>query len=314
MSREGPIAIVSVRADAYAETLRSHLPNQRFELCRSIDESPAAIDRCEIALGDPNLLASLLSRMPNLRWIQSTWAGVTPLTDELRRDYRLTGVQGIFGQAITEYVTAQLLHFTQRLTARARAQAERQWWPEPSMSLSGRRLLILGTGSIGSALANRLTSAFDLACYGMNSNGRQVEGFTACFTPDALHEQLAQCDFLVNTLPDTAATRGLLSAAAISQLRDHAFFVNVGRGSVVDPAALAKALAAGSLAGAALDVFEQEPLPQDSELWGVPNLAISAHIAALTRPGDIVPIFAENLSRYRSGRDLLYEINFERGY
>jgi phosphoglycerate dehydrogenase-like enzyme len=129
-----------------------------------------------------------------------------------------------------------------------------------------------------------------------------------------LHDFLEQCDYLVAVLPQTAATDKLLDAAALARLPAHAYFINVGRGNVVDDEALIDALHNNRLAGAALDVFNEEPVPKDSPLWDTPNLSITAHVAAVSYTSIIVPIFVENYRRYLDKQPLNYVIDFAAGY
>ena len=125
---------------------------------------------------------------------------------------------------------------------------------------------------------------------------------------------LADVDYLVSVLPDTPATTGLLDAAAFEALPAHAYFINVGRGNIIDEMALLDALQNTQIAGATLDVFDKEPVPATSPLWDAPNLSITAHIAAISHPSLIVPIFVNNYRRYTNNEPLQHVIDLERGY
>ena len=129
-----------------------------------------------------------------------------------------------------------------------------------------------------------------------------------------LHDFLEPLDYLVAVLPQTAATEKLLDKTALAKLPAHAYFINVGRSNVLDDKALTDALQGKELAGATLDVFDQEPLPVDSPLWDTPGLSITAHIAAISHPSLIVPIFVENYRRYVSKQALRYVVDFDKGY
>jgi phosphoglycerate dehydrogenase-like enzyme len=131
---------------------------------------------------------------------------------------------------------------------------------------------------------------------------------------DQLHEFLESLDFLVAILPNTPDTDNLLDAAALARLPAHAYFINIGRSNVVDDGALIDALRNHRLAGAALDVFDEEPVPQDSPLWDTPNLTITAHVAAVSYPSIIVPIFVDNYRRYLDKQPLKYVVDFAAGY
>ena len=266
-----------------------------------------------VLLGEPDLVAAVLDDLPEVRWVQSTWAGVTPLIEQHRRDYHLTGVKGVFGPQMAEYVLGHLLAHQLRLLERLGRQAQRDWWPEPSSTLAGGTLGILGTGSIGAEIARR-ARVFDLAVIGLSRSGRAQADFDRVWPVADLTDFLQRADFVVSVLPDTPATQGLLDAKAIAAMRPGAYFVNVGRGSVVDETALAEALNRHHLGGAALDVFNEEPLPRVSPLWHAENTLVTAHVAARSWPRDIAALFIDNYRRYAAGEALRYIVEFDRGY
>ena len=266
-----------------------------------------------VLLGEPDLVADVLDDLPAVRWVQSTWAGVTPLIDQHRRDYHLTGVKGVFGPQMAEYVLGHLLAHQLRLLERLGRQAQRDWWPEPSSTLAGGTLGILGTGSIGAEIARR-ARVFDLAVIGLSRSGRAQADFDRVWPVADLADFLLRADFVVSVLPDTPATQGLLDAKAIAAMRPGTYFVNVGRGSVVDETALAEALNRHHLGGAALDVFNEEPLPRVSPLWHAENTLVTAHVAARSWPRDIAALFIDNYRRYAAGEALRYTVDFDRGY
>ena len=285
----------------------------QITLAGTVEAARAAASGQPVLLGEPDLVAAVLDDLPDVRWVQSTWAGVTPLIGHPRRDYHLTGVKGVFGAQMAEYVLGYLLAYRLRLLERLGRQAQRDWWPEPSATLAGRTLGILGTGSIGAAIARR-ARVFDLAVIGLSRSGRPQPAFDRVWPTAQLNDFLPRADFVVSVLPDTPDTRGLLSAQAIAAMRPGAYFINVGRGSVVDETALAEALDAGRLGGAALDVFQVEPLPRSSPLWHAGNTLVTAHIAARSWSRDIAALFIDNYRRYAAGEALRYTVDFERGY
>jgi phosphoglycerate dehydrogenase-like enzyme len=276
--------------------------------------SGSAVD-CDLALGEPSLLAQALPRLTSLRWIQATWAGVEPLLDPaLRRDYVLTNARGVFGPQMSEYVFAYLLAHERRILDKHRAQEAGRWDPTPPGALRGKQMGLLGVGTIGAALA-RTAKHF----------GMRVKGFTraseTCADVDAyFHGEVAKApfaadlDYLVSIVPSTGATRHLVDAALLAALPPRAVFVNPGRGSAVDEAALAEALRTGRLAGAVLDVFQTEPLPPAHELWRTPNVLVTSHTAALSAPADIAPVFIDNYRRLIAGKPLQYRVDFEAEY
>ena len=193
------------------------------------------------------------------------------------------------------------------------AQRQREWLGVRSGVLQGKRLGIMGTGSIGRHLAQTAAS-FGVSVTGLSLSAAATPGFEKVRPIDQLYEFLEEIDYLVSTLPQTNQTDNMLEAAALAKLPAHAFFVNVGRSNVVDDAALIDALQNEELAGAVLDVFDEEPLPQGNPLWYAPNMLITAHIAAISHPALIVPIFVENYRRYMRKKPLKYVIDFDAGY
>jgi len=266
-----------------------------------------------VILGQPDLVAEVLDEMPGVRWVQSNWAGVTPLLNLGRSDYVLTGVKDIFGPQMAEYVLGYLLANELKIFERLGRQANRNWWEESSGSLKGKTLGIMGTGSIGSHIA-RMAQPFGMNITGFSRSGASVEGFERVFSGNQLDDFLTEPDYLVCVLPDTPGARHLLDARAFRVMKNGCYLVNVGRGALIDEEALAKTLFQGKLSGAVLDVFQTEPLPTESPLWNAPGLIVTGHVAAKSWPEDIARIFSENYRRYIKGEPLKYQIDFEKGY
>jgi phosphoglycerate dehydrogenase-like enzyme len=266
-----------------------------------------------IILGQPDLVATELRGWPEVWWVQSSWAGVTPLLNCGRRDFLLTGVKDTFGPEMAEYVIGYLLAHELKIFERLGRQANRSWWSEPSGTLRGKTVGIMGTGSIGAYIARAITS-FGARVTGFSRTGAPVEGFDRVFPADRLDDFLGEPDYIVSVLPDTSDTRHLLGAKAFRLIQNDCLLLNAGRGSVVDEEALVRALQAGDLAGAVLDVFQQEPLPPEHPLWNAPGVIVTGHVAARSRPREIARIFIENYRRYLSGKALEYRVDFDRGY
>lgn len=269
---------------------------------------------CDIVLGEPSRILALLPALPALRWVQSTWAGVEPLLDPvLRRDYILTNARGLFGSLMSEYVFAYLLLHSQKYMLRLAAQQAGIWDNTLTGTLRGRTLGLLGVGTIGACLA-KTGKHFGMRVLGYTRQSEDCPEVDAWFHGDDRLRFASQVDYLVNTLPNTPATRLIVDAALLGALPPHALFVNIGRGTAVDEAALSEALHAGRLAGAVLDVFQQEPLPPDHFFWRTPNLLLTSHAAAPTIPADLMVLFIENYHRYLRGEPLLHQVDFELGY
>jgi len=307
------LLILSRHAADYQRLIdAARLPQLR--LVASSDPHVAAADRFEIVLGEPSLVRSALPRLTGMQWVQSTWAGVEPLLDpSLRRDYILTNARGVFGPQMSEYVFGYMIARERLMFEKYAAQQAGRWDPTPPGALRGKQIGLLGVGSIGAALAATAKH------FGMRVKG-YTRGSEGCVDVDAYFhgdDRIAfanDLDYLVSVMPNTMGTRRLVDAVLLAALPSRAVFINPGRGSVVDERALADALQNGRLAGAVLDVFEQEPLPADHVFWRTPNVLITSHTAALSVPEDIAPVFVDNYRRWTAGEPLHYQVDFEAGY
>lgn len=308
------VLIAAHDAAAYVPLLEEMLGGRaRFSIATTAAEALNVYDGQAVVLGEPDLLAGVLDDMPAVEWVQSSWAGVTPLLKSDRKDFQLTGIKDAFGSQMSDYVFAYLLAREVKILERLGRQSRKSWWDEPSGSLQGKTLGVMGTGSIGSAIAVR-AKAFGMKTVGFSRKGQSVKSFDQVYASHELEAFLPQPDYLVAVLPDTPETRGLLGSEAFALMKNSCYLVNVGRGSLIDEQALIKALHADELAGAVLDVFQVEPLAEDSALWHAPNLLVTGHIAAISRPRDISRIFSENYLRYCNGEPLNYLVDFDRGY
>jgi phosphoglycerate dehydrogenase-like enzyme len=271
----------------------------------------------DLAFGEPSLLKQVVPAMGALRWTQATWAGVEPLLDPaLRRDYILTNARGVFGGLMSEYVFAYLLAHERRIFEKHASQAEGKWDPKPPGTLRGKTLGLLGVGTIGADLA-RTAKHFGMTVKGYtraSEDSADVDRYFHGAMNGQLEAFASDLDYLVSIMPATKDTRQLVDAAFLRALPPRAVFVNPGRGGVVDEPALAAALEEGRLAGAVLDVFQQEPLPPDHIFWRTRNLIITSHTAALSFPEDIAPLFIDNYRRLLRGEPLKYRVNFDLGY
>ncbi|MCI0548082.1 MAG: D-2-hydroxyacid dehydrogenase [Candidatus Rokubacteria bacterium] len=302
-------------AEAGDYAARVHLPRRGWALavCGTPAEAEAAIESAEILYGWA-FPAPLLARAPRLRWIQSMGAGAERfLVPELSPAVRLTRVAGIFGPWMAEYVLGWLLWTTQRIeTFRARQRA-RQWIETNPERLRGRTLAIVGLGDIGREIG-RAARAFGMVVIGVSRRGRRVPGVDRVYRTRQLSRALARADYVVLALPLTDDTRGLVGVPQLGALKPTAWLVNIGRGPLVQEAALVEALRERRLAGAVLDVFDTEPLPADHPLWGLDNVAITPHISGPSTPDEVSRIFNENLRRYLAGLPLRHLVARARGY
>lgn len=245
-----------------------------------------------------------------LRWLHTFSAGVDhPVFGSLlARGVRLTTSSGASASAVAQMAILFMLALARDLPARLDAQRERHWAPERGEDLEGKVAAVIGLGPIGLEIA-RLASALGMRVVGMR---RRPVGDEPCETwPMArLGELLALADYVVLALPLTAETQQIVDARALARMRPDARLVNVGRGELVDETALVEALRARRIAGAALDVFEHEPLPETSPLWSLPNVIVTPHVAASTpmTHHHAAELFVENLGRWVRGEALRNEV------
>lgn len=301
------VLVLSQKANEYRKLIEAAaLPGL------SIVDMPAP--ECDIVFGEPALVRDLLPMLPALQWVQSTWAGVEPLLNPtLRRDYVLTNARGVFGPLVSEYVFGYMLLHERKILQRYSAQQAGQWDATLTGTLRGKTLGLLGVGSIGAHLAST-AKYFNMQVHGYTRQSEACLAVDAWFHGTSLLRFTAGLDYLACVLPNTPATHQIVNSALLQTLPAHAVLINVGRGSTVDESALAEALRAGRLAGAVLDVFQQEPLPPDHVFWRTPGLLITSHTAAPSFPADITTLFLENYQRLLRGEPLRYQVDFTLGY
>lgn len=264
------------------------------------------------------VLDKVLAVAPEMRWIHTPSAGVEHLliAPVLERDITLTNSAGVHAIPIAEFVLALLLSRAKQLPGYAAAQAEARWdrAHEPQ-ELYEQTMLILGIGGIGQAIAER-AAAFGMRVLGSRRAPRPMPGVARVVGNDGWRELLPEADYIVVAAPLTEETRGMLDAAAFAAMKPTAYLVNIARGAIIDEAALIAAIGAGRIAGAALDTFEQEPLPPESPLWSLPNVTITPHATAGSprmRERQIA-LFLENLQRFRNGEPLRNVVDKAAGY
>lgn len=266
---------------------------------------------------------------PKLRWVQTHWAGVdTTITAPIfaSGEVILTTGAGIHAVNMGEYTLMMMLALAHKLPTAFKMMQAGVWSDDRAafmpMELRGATLGLIGYGQIGREIA-RLGRAFGMQVIALRrripSEDDQRDDSITFVRRDQLPELLAQSDFVVVATPLTPETRRMLDASALRHMKPTAFLINVGRGAVVDESALAAAITEGRIAGAALDVFEQEPLPADSPLWRLAaegRVILTPHIAGQTPHYETraAALFAENLRRFVLGQPLVNQVDFQRGY
>jgi len=293
-----------------------------FELLYSRDKAEIAARLADIVVAVGSFPRDLLLEAPNLKWFQQWGAGADWLMEHpeiARKDFTLTNVSGIHAVPISEHIFAFLLAFARNFPRAMHDQLDAVWSQrerQPAFELAGKTMLLLGTGAIGARTA-ALAQAFGMRVVGVRRNAaKKVEHVGEMVALDALLEVLPEADFVVLTLPLTKDTHHLIGETELRALKGSAILVNIGRGGLVDEPALVRALQEGRLAGAGLDVFETEPLPETSPLWGLENVIITPHTSGDTPYYDerALEIFLENLRCYHKGEPLTHVVDKRLGY
>ena len=303
------ILVLDERADEYQNHLAQIENVSYFSHPRELDQA----QDCDALLASPGFAAEFLRMGANPRWVQSTWAGVDALLPAIRDSgILLTGIKGIFGQLMSEYVFAYLLADLRDLKHFDSLQSSRTWDDSklPS-SLSGQQITIFGTGSIGRHLA-ATARHFSMRTTGVNRYGSLVDNFDHVTTD--YQAAVTQADYVVACLPDTIQTKQIFNTQLFESMKPDALFMNVGRGSSVDETALSEALNSENLRCAVLDVFSIEPLDANSPLWTTRHLTITPHISAPSFTKNIAEIFLDNLNRFTNNLPLLHMIDPDKGY
>lgn len=254
--------------------------------------------------------ANICDLAPDLRWLQAFGAGSDHLAscNLAANGVGLTNSAGSNAIGIAEFALGRVIEQAKRFPLIRDRQAAKDWQPTYGRELAGTTVGLIGFGNICSAIAGR-ARAFGMrveACRSSAKPGDTHELLDTVWPADQLHEMLGKCDTVIAAVPHSPATEHLMNADAFAAMKPGSFFVNVGRGSLVDEDALVAALESGHLVGAALDVASSEPLADDSPMWTAPNLALSFHNAAVPAAmfGNLHQIFADNVGRYLGGEPL----------
>jgi phosphoglycerate dehydrogenase-like enzyme len=316
VSRTHPTVAAIVAPDAADPPGLDGVDGVEIHVVRTAAELDAVIDRTDVlAVYDfhTELVARLGARAGELDWIHAASAGVDAVLTPAVVDGPtvVTNAQGVFDDAIAEYVLAVLLAFAKDLRTTFDLQRQHRWRHRETERLAGRRVLVVGAGSIGRSIS-RLCRAAEMTVRGVARRARPDDpDFETVVGVDQLHTELAEADDVVLATPLTAETHRLIDRTALAAMRPGARLVNIGRGPVIDHDALLEALRSGHVGAAALDVFDDEPLPSDHPFWEMDQVIVSPHMS-----GDIVgwvealgSQFLANLDRWRAGEPLLHVVD-----
>lgn len=297
------LLILDTLAEEYKKTLESSFPQISIFTAKDGKEVGDFIDKVEVLLTG-KISDELIRRASRLQWIQAKTTGVDYLISlpSLREDVLITSTRGIHGPQMSEMAILLMLALNRSFPRIVRNQDLKVWERWPGRLLYKKKVGILGVGVIGEEIA-RKCKVFGMTVFGIDIAKRKVDGVDYFYGPEELPQVISGMDYVIIVAPHTPETRKMIGAEVLSTMKPTAFLINIGRGEIIDEEALIHALKKGKIAGAALDVFWEEPLPEDHPLWKLRNVIITPHIGGLSEiyVEQVLSIFEENLRRFLRG-------------
>ena len=295
-------------ARTWPDKIREAVPGVDVRYCTTVEQAAEAITDADAAFGD--ISPDIFKYAEKLRWIQSPQAGPKAGYYHqalIESDVVVTNMRGIFNDHISAHIMSYVLTFARGLHVYRDRQRDGEWKKGyATVHLPESTAVIVGIGGIGAETA-RLCAEFGMTVIGVDARVTEPPpGVGELHTPDALGKVIPHADFLIVTVPETPSTQGLFNRTTLSAMKPAAFFINIGRGATTNLTDLADMLQSGEIAGAALDVYEVEPLPPSHPLWKLPNVIITPHVAA---DGPYIDdrrteVFLDNCVRFSEGRPL----------
>jgi phosphoglycerate dehydrogenase-like enzyme len=293
--------------EQYRARLSRTFPEIVVDVAATADKAAAALADADMLITFGQMIKNLkldFAAARNLKWVQALGTGLDGITDQpaLKPGVTVTSLHGVHGAPVSEAALASMLALSRDLPGFVRAQDEHQWKRWPAKLLQGKTVGILGIGVIAEALAPKC-KALGMTVVGITSSPRQVAGFDRVHPVGELLQVLAGVDHFVLLTPYSPATHQMIDAEVFAAMKPGAYLVNLARGGVVDEDALLEVLRFGGIAGAALDVFSQEPLPQDHPFWTLPNVLITPHVGGFNDgyARQAIPLVLENIRRFLAG-------------
>ncbi|TFJ91468.1 D-2-hydroxyacid dehydrogenase [Lentibacillus salicampi] len=307
-------------SEKHRTRLRDRYSDETFIFCNHMDEAKHYISDADVLLtyGD-DLNADLISKTSRLKWIMVLSAGIEKMPAKAisKRGILVTNARGIHKYPMAEYAISMLFQVyrqSKRLTANEKAK---KWDKSVRMrEINGRTMLIAGAGSIGQEVA-RLAKAFQMTVYGVSKSGKSLEYFDQVVKQDAIDQLLPKADFVISVLPGTPETKDFFTYDHFRKMPDHAVFLNMGRGDAVRGEVILKAVRSEEMAHAVLDVFEEEPLPEDHPFWEEERVTVTPHLSGVSPHYQTraLEIFEQNLQTYlNGGTNYVNKIDVTRGY
>ena len=303
----------------HLQRLQQAAPGHEIAIAHSLEEACKFIEEAEIVLGNRYFIQSL-PFAKKLRWMQSNSVGVDIILTEKQRlldkSIILTCARGVYDAELAEHTITLLLSLFRNMHLLRDEQREHSWQRHRLRTLHGSRCLILGWGSLAQEIARLITAMGGRVSAVRNRPCDSEERGIRLFGQQTWQARLPETDALIICLPKTSETHHFVNGPILNQLSDNAFVINIGRGGTLDDQALLESVQAGKLAGAALDVFENEPLPPSHPMWAEPRIVVTPHVGRSLEGPEYKwqSLFEENLARYVRGEALLNIVNYEKGY
>jgi D-2-hydroxyacid dehydrogenase (NADP+) len=297
------LLILDPSADDYKKVLELKFPQLAILAVTKENEIGNFIEETDV-LFTSRISDHLIQRASKLKWIQAKTAGVDALVNlpSLRKEVLLTSSRGIHGPQMSEMAILLMLALNRNLPQMVRNQDQKVWERWPGKLLYQKKVGILGVGVIGEEIANKCKT-FGMTVIGIDLIKRKVDAVDLLYGPEDLPQIMPKLDYFIIVVPSTPQTRHMICEKVLVSMKSTAFLINLGRGEVIDETALIQALKDKKIAGAALDTFCTEPLPQDHPFWGLKNVIITPHVGGLSDiyVDQVLSIFEENIRRFLRG-------------
>jgi phosphoglycerate dehydrogenase-like enzyme len=287
----------------YLSGVREAFPNLEIQMADHYSKVTPFIEEAEVLLTfGPMMSEEVLQNAKRLKWVQALGSGVDGILDRpsLRSDVLITNMYGIHGVPVSEAALMSMLALARNVSWSIKNQIEKKWNRSIAPSvLHGKTVVILGIGIIASALAPKC-QALGMNVIGVSSAVRAVEGFNQILPKEQLHQAVKAADYLVLLTPYSVQTHHLVNQGVLTNMKKSAFLINLARGGVVDEAALLNSLQNKQIAGAALDVFQEEPLPSEHPFWSMDNVLVTPHLGGFYDEyvDHALPILIHNIQQY----------------